>query len=70
MIENIIFKGFRFKIQKLENDFLVTMYKQNQVVDKFISPFNDEKLFFVIENFLNKFYSVALLNTTMNIGKR
>ena len=70
MIHDIIFSGYRFQVQKLETDFLVTMLKENQVIDKFISPFADERVFLTINNFLNKFYSVPLLNTTRNIGKR
>ena len=70
MIHDIIFSGYRFQVQKLETDFLVTMLKENQIVDKFISPFSDERIFLVITNFLNKFYSVPVLNTTRNIGKR
>ena len=70
MIHDIIFSGYRFQVQKLETDFLVTMLKENQVVDKFISPFADERIFLTINNFLNKLYSVPLLNTTRNIGKR
>lgn len=70
MIQDILYSGFRFKLEKLENDYLVIMFKENQIVDKFISPFSDERIFLVITNFLNKFYSVPLLNTTRNIGKR
>ena len=70
MIQDILYSGFRFKLEKLENDYLVIMFKENQIVDKFISPFSDERIFLVINNFLNKFYSVPLLNTTRNIGKR
>ena len=69
MIQDILYSGFRFKLEKLENDYLVIMFKENQIVDKFISPFSDERIFLVITNFLNKFYSVPLLNTTRNIGK-
>ena len=69
MIQDILYSGFRFKLEKLENDYLVIMFKENQIVDKFISPFSDERIFLVINNFLNKFYSVPLLNTTRNIGK-
>ena len=70
MIQDILYSGFRFKLEKLENDYLVTMFKENQIVDKFISPFSDERIILVITNFLNKFYSVPVLNTTRNIGKR
>ena len=70
MIQDILYSGFRFKLEKLENDYLVTMFKENQIVDKLISPFSDERIFLVITNFLNKFYSVPVLNTTRNIGKR
>ena len=69
MIQDILYSGFRFKLEKLDNDYLVTMFKENQIVDKFISPFSDERIFLVITNFLNKFYSVPVLNTTRNIGK-
>ena len=54
MIQDILYSGFRFKLEKLENDYLVTMFKENQIVDKFISPFSDERIFLVITNFLNK----------------
>ena len=70
MIQDILYSGFRFKLEKLDNDYLVTTFKENQIVDKFISPFSDERIFLVITNFLNKFYSVPVLNTTRNIGKR
>lgn len=63
MMKDIIYKGCRFKIQKLETDYLVTMSKEKQTVDKFIIPSTDE-LFYYIDKYLNKFYSPTFGNTT------
>ena len=69
MIEDFIYAGYKFKATKLEEDYLVTMYKENQRVDKFIVP-SLEEIFFFIDKFLNKFYSHPLRNTTRSYRSR
>lgn len=67
MVEDFIYAGFRFKIKVLnKNEYLVSMVKENQMVEKFIAPINNDITYY-IQNYLNIFYSETVLNTTRQV---
>ncbi len=67
MVEDFIYAGFRFKIKVLnKKEYLVSMVRENQMVEKFIAPINKDITHY-IQNYLNIFYSETVLNTTRQV---
>jgi|TARA_B100000900_G_C20515116_1_gene689720 hypothetical protein len=67
MIQDFIYAGCRFKIKILnEKEYLVSMIKEKQLVEKFIVPVQEDITFY-IENYLNIFYPKVVSNTTRKV---
>ena len=67
MIQDFIYAGCRFKIKVLnEKEYLVSMIKENQRVEKFIAPIGQDVTYY-IQNYLNIFYSDMVSNTTRKV---
>ncbi len=67
MIQDFIYSGCRFKIKVLnEKEYLVSMIKENQMVEKFIAPISQDVTYY-IQNYLNIFYSDMVSNTTRKV---
>jgi len=67
MIQDFIYAGCRFKIKILnEKEYLVSMIKEKQLVEKFIVPLQEDITFY-IENYLNIFYPKVVSNTTRKV---